>query len=111
MEIIISEKDSMNIYENFIKKAFMVILNRRLLNSCNSLNLIDSQVKILFNIQFFSNEEIPIDFDIEKIFKKENELNKKEKEKEKNNNYSLLIFITKLGQKILIEKWDFVVLE
>jgi hypothetical protein len=48
MEIIITEKDSINLYENFLKKAITVILNRRFLNRRNSLNLIDSQVKFKF---------------------------------------------------------------
>jgi hypothetical protein len=46
MEIIISEKDSINLYENFLKKALLVILNRRIKITNNSMNIIDSQVII-----------------------------------------------------------------
>jgi hypothetical protein len=46
MEIILSEKDSINLYENFLKKALLVILNRRIRTNSNSLNIIDSQVII-----------------------------------------------------------------
>ena len=44
MEIILSEKESINLYENFLKKAFLVILNRRISITNKSLNIIDSQV-------------------------------------------------------------------
>lgn len=47
MEIIFSEKDSINLYENFIKKAFLVILNKRIPNPKKAFNLIDSQVYII----------------------------------------------------------------
>ena len=49
MEIILSEKDSRNLYENLIKKAFLVILNRRISISNKPINIIDSQVNITFN--------------------------------------------------------------